>query len=119
MPTTPGTDMADNAPSSTQRTPERVFWRQGDVWLVGYEGETKHIKDMDGMSYIAYLLSKPGDEIRAVELYRLLGTAGSSSNTNRVQAREAVEAGLRVSGPIPRFRAHRPPHEAPGARAAH
>jgi len=45
------------------------FRRSGDYWEVWFEGEEKTIKDMVGMSYIAYMLDRPDEGIKASSLY--------------------------------------------------
>lgn len=92
-------DPAINGQASAPPKAERIFRRQDDGWLVSFEGVSKHIGHLDGMSYIAYLLSKPGADIRAIDLYGLLGPGRTVARTNGIHAREADEEGLRAVGP--------------------
>jgi AAA ATPase domain len=50
------------APAST------VFRREGEVWEIGYGGDTFSLRDVKGLRYLALLLASPGGEIHAVEL---------------------------------------------------
>ncbi|MGZ4976940.1 MAG: hypothetical protein ACXV8O_07295 [Methylobacter sp.] len=42
----------------------------GDFWAVGYQGETRYIKNFSGMHYITYLLQNPGKRFSAAHLER-------------------------------------------------
>jgi hypothetical protein len=45
-----------------------VFRRDGDVWQVGFEGETFRMKEAKGAHLLAMLLHHPGQEIHALDL---------------------------------------------------
>ena len=45
-----------------------VFRRDGDSWVLSYEDETIHLRDAEGLRYLARLLSQPGREIHVSEL---------------------------------------------------
>jgi hypothetical protein len=45
-----------------------VFRRQGEYWTITYEGETLRLRHTKGLSYIAYLLRYPGQEVHAIDL---------------------------------------------------
>src|SRR5262245_40652304 len=45
-----------------------VFRREGDVWLVMFDGETAHLRDLKGMQYLARLLAQPRRKIHVLEL---------------------------------------------------
>jgi len=50
-------------------TDEEPFFRKvGDLWIVGYNGLTVPLSNLKGLNYIAYLLSKPNQEISIYEL---------------------------------------------------
>jgi predicted ATPase/class 3 adenylate cyclase len=44
------------------------FRRDGDLWVLSYQGETVHLRDAKGLRYLARLLSQPGREIHVREL---------------------------------------------------
>lgn len=46
----------------------RILQKQGATWLAVYEGIPKSIPDSNGVSYIAYLLRQPGQEVHAWKL---------------------------------------------------
>jgi pimeloyl-ACP methyl ester carboxylesterase len=56
---------ADEAPDPTLHA---MLRRDGDVWVVGFAGETSLLKDVKGLRYLAELLGRPGRESHAVEL---------------------------------------------------
>jgi hypothetical protein len=53
-----------------------VFRREGDVWMIVYEGETFRIRDVKGLGYIATLLASPGRQAHVLELVNAPGPAG-------------------------------------------
>lgn len=54
----------------SQKEKKNFFYREGQYWKVGYEGEKKIVPDLHGMRYIAYLIEKPGTSIQCRELYQ-------------------------------------------------
>ena len=73
----------DAAPASVTAA-RPVFRREGEIWTIGYEGETFRLRDVKGLRYIAFLLGSPGRETHAVEL---------------AQAVEGVPEHARADGP--------------------
>jgi hypothetical protein len=55
-----------------------VMRRRGDVWEVGFTGETFHLKDARGMHLLVALLRQPGQEIHAIELTRGMPDAAAA-----------------------------------------
>jgi hypothetical protein len=55
------------APAHTETT-VAVLRRDGDVWLVGFAGETFRMKDARGVHLLATLLQHAGQEIHALDL---------------------------------------------------
>jgi tetratricopeptide (TPR) repeat protein len=45
-----------------------VFRCEGDYWSLGYEGDTRHLRDLRGLHYLARLLAEPGREFHAADL---------------------------------------------------
>jgi tetratricopeptide (TPR) repeat protein len=54
------------APSATTST--NVFRREGDHWLVVFDGRTVHVRDLKGMRHLAQLLAHPGREFHVLDL---------------------------------------------------
>jgi tetratricopeptide (TPR) repeat protein len=75
-----GTELQTLAPS------EAVFRREGNYWTLTYRGKTSRLKDAKGFHYLANLLARPGNEIRALDLVVLSGGAS-------VEAVESAQAG--------------------------
>jgi hypothetical protein len=42
--------------------------REGDFWLVIFEGQAVHLRDQKGLHYLARLLAEPGREFHVVDL---------------------------------------------------
>jgi hypothetical protein len=62
----------DAAITAEEPRAQNVFRKEGDVWRVSFHGKTTSIKHVKGMSYIAHLLEKPGKEIPASELVKIV-----------------------------------------------
>lgn len=45
-----------------------VFRREGDLWVVTFEGETARLRDLKGMHYLARMFAEPGREIHVLDL---------------------------------------------------
>jgi hypothetical protein len=58
----------------TTEPPGNVFRREGDVWLLSFEGTTVRLPDAKGLHDIARLLATPGLEVSASELVGLQAT---------------------------------------------
>ena len=47
---------------------ESVFIRQGDYWVIRYQGQTTILKATRGLDYVAYLLGHPARDVHVSEL---------------------------------------------------
>ncbi|MGI8633091.1 MAG: hypothetical protein ACR2NA_11210 [Solirubrobacterales bacterium] len=63
------------APPAPAQTPAadsdaegNVFRREGDYWLVVFDGHTVRARDLKGMRYLARLLAEPGRELHVLDL---------------------------------------------------
>ena len=54
-----------------------IFRREGDYWLLAYQGVVCRLKDAKGLRYIAFLLRYAGREFHATELVTNLSTVRS------------------------------------------
>jgi len=54
------------APNATIET--NIFRREGDYWMVVFEGRTVRIRDLKGMRHLAQLLAHPGREFHVLDL---------------------------------------------------
>ena len=45
-----------------------VFRREGDYWMVSFDAQTVHVRDLKGMHYLARLLAEPGREFHVLDL---------------------------------------------------
>ncbi len=55
-------------PLASSAASAAVFRREGDVWIVTFEGETTRLRDLKGMQYLARLFAEPGREIHVLDL---------------------------------------------------
>jgi hypothetical protein len=82
-------------PSQEHRTsePEKAvnfFTKEGDMWHVGFEGQTTRIRHLDGIKYIAIiLLQKPMESISCRELYQTV----SSKALDKIMSGDVAKAG--------------------------
>jgi tetratricopeptide (TPR) repeat protein len=47
---------------------ENVFRSEGDLWTVSYGDKTSRLRHLKGLSYIAFLLNRPGERVHAIDL---------------------------------------------------
>jgi hypothetical protein len=79
-----------------------LFKRQGDYWVLRYENDEVILKHSDGLSFIAYLLSKPDEDVGIFELVALkhdksvMEADPAYQGMSREQLQD--EEGLSVSG---------------------
>jgi tetratricopeptide (TPR) repeat protein len=59
-------DRIEGAASAAIET--NVFRREGDYWLVVFEGRTVRVRDLKGMRYLAQLLAHPGREFHVLDM---------------------------------------------------
>jgi hypothetical protein len=57
-----------------ESSPNNVFRREGDLWLLAFEGKTVHVPHSKGLAYIACLLRAQGRELHVAQV--LAETAG-------------------------------------------
>jgi 7-cyano-7-deazaguanine synthase in queuosine biosynthesis len=59
----------DDLRSDLKKGSYNVWHQSGDMWEITYEGLTRYIKDMDGVTYIRELLQAPNQQIHVSQLY--------------------------------------------------
>ena len=59
-----------------------TFRREGEYWVIAYDGEAIRMKHSKGLAYLARLLERPGAELHALDL------VGAGGNGRGVAARE-------------------------------
>ena len=57
-----------DAPNEQPGVSVNVFRREGDYWLVIFDGHTVRVRDLRGMRYLARLLADPGREYHVLDL---------------------------------------------------
>ena len=68
-------DRIEVAASATAET--NVFRREGDYWLMVFDGQTVRVRDLRGIRYLAQLLANPGREVHVLDL--VAGETGQST----------------------------------------
>lgn len=83
------------AGSGTDAGAENVFRREGEYWLVVFEGRIVRVRDMRGARYLARLLASPGREFHVVDLVAVeRGGAGTTHAPEPgLSARDEGDAG--------------------------
>jgi tetratricopeptide (TPR) repeat protein len=66
--TGPAAPPAGPVPVAPPAGPAAELRRVGDLWQVAYAGATVHLPDLKGMSDLATLLGRPGQEVAALDL---------------------------------------------------
>ncbi len=78
----------------TEPQAENYFKRNGDFWTIRFQGkESKPIKHVNGLLYIAYLLERPGTSIDSLKLYNAV-TYNTPDKT--IDESAAIDDGLNV-----------------------
>ena len=70
------------------------FRREGELWVIGYEGSVFRLRDMKGLRYLALLLAGPGREVHVLEL----ASAANGRGSPRAEAAAGELASSRLSG---------------------
>jgi tetratricopeptide (TPR) repeat protein len=78
-------------PAAAPSAAEAMLVREGEVWLLRFQGHDVRLRDAKGLHYIATLLENPGVEIHALEL---MGDPGATG----ISKRAAEAAGLQSAG---------------------
>jgi hypothetical protein len=83
--------VANPAPDTRQPSSELTFCREGDVWALAYEGHTCRLKNLRGLGYIATLVSRPGEEVHAIELVHADGGTDGRAHGSAAGAADGLE----------------------------
>lgn len=84
-----GATVVDTEPAASQALSVHTFRREGDYWLVEYDGPAVRVRDSKGMQYLARLLADPGRELHVFDL----ASPGSTA-----EGRTAAETNLESAG---------------------
>jgi tetratricopeptide (TPR) repeat protein len=77
---------------------ENFFRREGDFWLVTFEGHTLHLRDQKGLHYLARLLADPGREFQVLDL--VIGGRAEPGKTSRTGEPDLTVPGGLDAGPL-------------------
>lgn len=84
------TATATAAPAATSRR-TATLRREGEMWAIALDGETRHVRHTKGMEHLARLLAAPGKEFHVLDL---VGAGAGAPATQTAAA--AAQAGLSV-----------------------
>ena len=79
------------APVQAPDAEGNVFRREGDYWLVVFDGHTVRARDLKGMRYLARLLAQPGRELHVLDL--VTAESGAASGRGDVPRSALGDAG--------------------------
>jgi AAA ATPase-like protein len=90
----------DPAPApEPETTATATMQSEGDVWVIDYEGRSVRVRDSKGLRYLARLLSSPGVEIHALDLFGAAAVRGVSRGAALDAGIEARPGGDGGTGP--------------------
>ncbi len=77
---------------------QNIWRKEGDIWLVVYEGNSVMLPHTTGMYYIGHLLANPNKNFSLKELDILVNKGHLASNPSSIKLKEEVDA-KKVSSP--------------------
>jgi hypothetical protein len=83
------------APRFARQGREAVLRREGDVWAMGTDGELFRLRDAKGLVHLAQLLSRPGEELHALDL---VAHAEGGMDPRAIAGSVAGELSVRAGG---------------------
>lgn len=86
-----GESIRGEAPRSAAEALPATFRREGEYWAVSFERHALRLKHTKGMTYLAELLRRPGEEVHALDLVAAAG--GSGGTSSRAPAQEGLVGG--------------------------
>jgi hypothetical protein len=82
----------DHGIAPSERQPETIFRNDGEYWTITYAGSVVRLKDCRGLQYIASLLSRPGQEMLALDLIQG-SIIGEHISRSRNRGNQGLEKG--------------------------
>jgi tetratricopeptide (TPR) repeat protein len=83
-------DAAVPADTGIAPSDDNVFRREGDFWLIVFQGQATRLRDLKGLRYLARLLAQPGREVHVLQMI-------ADETGGPVDVDSPVDAGLTVS----------------------
>ena len=72
--------------------PQNAFHRDGEMWLLSFEGDTVHMPDLKGMHDLARLLAAPREELHVLDLGAVTDGAAPQGHAGEILDDEARRA---------------------------
>jgi len=81
------------APRFARQGRAAILRREGEVWAIGMEGSLFRLRDAKGLVHLAQLLSRPGEELHALDLVAHAEGGAAPARAAGVDAELAVRVG--------------------------
>ena len=85
------------SPNAERRAERGTFRLEGEYWAIGYGGAWTRVRDSKGLRYLVRLLSRPGQEVHALDLVaspgRAAGAGPAADRAAGLDARQGGDAG--------------------------
>ncbi len=75
-----------------------VFRREGEYWTINFRGVVSRLRSTVGLEYLAYLVSRPHQEIPAIDLASAVGRRGTAACPTHGGDVRLIDDQLRVAG---------------------
>jgi tetratricopeptide (TPR) repeat protein len=88
-----------SARGESQGETGNIFRREGDYWILAYQGTVCRLKDSKGLHYIAFLLHSPGREFHTIDIVTATSKAQATSpmpNPSTLSEGEIAAHGLSI-----------------------
>jgi predicted ATPase len=89
---TPADERVPPAAAPAAPPAANAFYRAGELWELGFGGETVHMPDLKGLHDLARLLAAPGEEIHALDLGAAADGAAPQGHAGEILDDEARAA---------------------------
>jgi len=88
--------------SPAHKEANNVFRREGEYWTMAYGGLTCRVRDTKGLTYVAFLLQRPGELFHVSEIVRVAGPADEATGRPITSAERSLNkrAGLGDAGTV-------------------
>jgi hypothetical protein len=60
----------ENPPRNEKAAEKNIFRKEGTIWTLRYDGRTKRLNNLKGLTYISYLLGSPRQEFHVSEIIK-------------------------------------------------
>ncbi len=86
--------IATETPNQDEKS-RNVIDKDGDIWTITFRGNSVHLRDLKGLTYIVYLLQHPNESISATQLVEITTEKQTGELHNEMSKQQIEEEGLR------------------------